>query len=104
ARHVADLVRRHEQLRGRFGDCGLHLRSRDPPARAERPALSERAETDATAKSAEPRPVAFQEGVGSRFARFLGRTPVTIFLTLLGLLWLLPTHRPLLDPVSHPAN
>ena len=60
--------------------------------------------TAATADTAEPRPVAFQEGVGSRFARFLGRTPVTIFLVFVGLLWLVPTIGLFMTSLLKPEN
>ena len=52
----------------------------------------------------EPSPVMFREGAGSRFARFLGRTPVTIFLTLVGLLWLVPTIGLFMTSLLKPEN
>jgi alpha-glucoside transport system permease protein len=44
----------------------------------------------ATAEAVEPQP-ARREGAGSRFVRFLVRSPVHILLVVLGLLWLVPT-------------
>jgi alpha-glucoside transport system permease protein len=59
------------------------------------------------AAAAEPlaeRPAVVEESFGARFARFLGRTPVTIFLVFVGILWLVPTVGLFMTSLLKPEN
>ncbi len=59
------------------------------------------------AAAAEPiaqHPAVLEESFASRFVRFLGRTPVTIFLVLVGLLWLVPTIGIFMTSLLKPEN
>ena len=58
----------------------------------------------ATAEPIAQHPAVLEESFASRFVRFLGRTPVTIFLVLVGLLWLVPTIGLFMTSLLKPEN
>ena len=93
---------------GRAGDRRVHFPARDPHPAPERQALPERAMTNAVDVVSTPGQavdvVDERDTFARRVVRFLGRAPVTIFLVVVGVLWLAPTLGPLFTSLLAPED